>query len=81
MEAELAHALLECQSVLAQGRMLVSLLIITGASQTLYELVSLGPEYERFKKEYLLKNKYSPGQVNPRPTPLYNDIEFSILRL
>jgi hypothetical protein len=50
MEAELAHALLERQSVLAQGRMLVSLLIITGASQTLYELVSLGPEYERFKK-------------------------------
>lgn len=57
MKTIVAVALLVRHSVLAQGRMLVSLLPVTGASQTIDELMSIRPEYDFFKKEYLRKNK------------------------
>jgi len=48
MKTIFAVALFVCQSVLAQGRILVSLLKVTGASQTINELMSVGPEYDFF---------------------------------
>lgn len=56
METTLAVALFVCHSVLAQGRMLVTLLPITRAFQTFNELVSISPEYDFFLKEYLRRN-------------------------
>ena len=55
METTLTVALLVRYSVLAQGRMLVILLPITRAFQTINELMSVSPEYD-CKKEYLLRN-------------------------
>jgi hypothetical protein len=48
MKTIVAVALLVRHSVLAQGRMLVSLLPVTGASQTIDELMSIRPEYDFF---------------------------------
>jgi hypothetical protein len=82
MKTILAIALSVRYSVLAQGRMLVSFLPVTGAFQTIDELVSIRPGIYFFSKRNIYSRiKYSPRQVNARLTPLCNDIVLPNLRL